>query len=390
VTARRVYLDHSATTPLRPEVRSAMAPYEDEAFANPSSLHRDGQRAKRALDGARAAMADALGAAPAEILFTGGGTEGDNQALVGAVRAARGRGRHLITTAIEHHAVLNTCRWLETQGYAVTYLPVDAGGVVDLDALARSLREDTVLVSVMLANNEVGTVEPLAEVARLAHARGALVHTDAVQAVGKLPVRVDELGVDLLTLTAHKFGGPKGVGALYVRRGTPLEPLLYGGHQEGGLRAGTQNVPGIVGLAEALRLAVAELPQETARLAALRDRLEEGVLAVGDARVNGDRRVRLPNILNVGIAGVEGEALLLALDMQGVAVSTGSACSAGQEGASHVLEAMGVPPEYIRGSLRFSLGHTTTAEEIEVAIDAVARVVERLRALAPAGEARGR
>jgi cysteine desulfurase len=388
--ARRVYLDHSATTPLRPEVRSAMAPYEDEAFANPSSLHRDGQRAKRALDGARAAMADALGAAPAEILFTGGGTEGDNQALVGAVRAARGRGRHLITTAIEHHAVLNTCRWLETQGYAVTYLPVDAGGVVDLDALARSLREDTVLVSVMLANNEVGTVEPLAEVARLAHARGALVHTDAVQAVGKLPVRVDELGVDLLTLTAHKFGGPKGVGALYVRRGTPLEPLLYGGHQEGGLRAGTQNVPGIVGLAEALRLAVAELPQETARLAALRDRLEEGVLAVGDARVNGDRRVRLPNILNVGIAGVEGEALLLALDMQGVAVSTGSACSAGQEGASHVLEAMGVPPEYIRGSLRFSLGHTTTAEEIEVAIDAVARVVERLRALAPAGEARGR
>jgi len=383
---RRVYLDHAATTPLRREVLAAMQPYFWDSFGNPSSLHAEGQRAHRALEEARMTVGDILGADRLEIVFTAGGTESDNHALVGATRALAHRGRHVITTAIEHHAVLHTCRWLEGQGYEVTYLPVDARGSIDPTALAATIRADTILISVMLANNEVGTVQPLAEVTAAARERSVPVHTDAVQAVGKIPIQVDELGVDLLSLSAHKFGGPKGVGVLYVRRGTPLEPLLHGGHQEHELRPGTHNVPGIVGLAAALRLAREELPEEAARLAALRDRLQEGILArIPDARVNGHPTQRLPNILSVSFAGVEGESLLMALDIRGVAVSTGSACAAGTEGPSHVLQALRVDPEYIQGTIRLSLGHTTTDEDVEYAVGALEEVVRRLRGMSPAG-----
>jgi cysteine desulfurase len=381
---REVYLDHSATTPVRTDVLAAMLPYFSDNAGNASSLHKVGQRAKRALDGARDDVARALGARFAEITFNSGGTEGDNQAIVGAVRARADRGRHIVTSTIEHHAVLSVCRWLESQGYSVDYVPVDERGTIDLRALEGSLRTDTVLVSVMLANNEVGTIEPVAEIARLAHERGILVHTDAVQAMGKIAVRVDQLGVDLLTLTAHKLGGPKGVGALYVRTGTPIEPLLYGGHQERALRPGTQNIPGIVGLATALRLATAELPAEAARLGVLRDRLQEGILTlIPGTDVNGHLTERLPNILNVSFSGVEGEALLLALDMKGIAVSTGSACAAGSTDPSHVLQAMSLPRVRAQGSLRLSLGHTTADEDIDYVLETLVQVVERLRSLTP-------
>ncbi|MFH1086809.1 MAG: cysteine desulfurase NifS [Chloroflexota bacterium] len=381
---RYVYLDHSATTPVRPEVLSAMLPYFADHAGNASSLHKAGQRAKRALDEARDTVARALGADPREVYFTSGGTESDNQAIVGVARAQAQRGRHLLTSTIEHHAVLNVCHWLESQGYTVSYVRVDQQGLLDLQALQDSLRPDTVLISVMLANNEVGTVQPLADIVRLAHARGILVHTDAVQAVGKMPVRVDELGVDLLSLTAHKFCGPKGIGALYVRRGTPIEPLLYGGHQEQALRPGTQNIPGIVGLATGVRLATAELPTEAARLAALRDRLQQGILArIPDVQVIGHPTLRLPNILNVSFGGAEGESLLLALDIRGIAVSTGSACAAGSTDPSHVLQAMGLERARADGSLRFSLGHITTEEDIDYTLQMLAEVVGRLRSMLP-------
>lgn len=384
---RRVYLDHSATTPVRPEVVAAMLPYFETDAANASSLHQPGQRAKRALEESRTAVARALGAQPREIYFTGGGTESDNQAIFGVAQALKNKGRHLITSAIEHHAVLNTCLYLAGQGYEVTVLPVDAQGLVSLDQLRASLRDDTVLVSIMLANNEVGTLQPMAEIVRLAHERGVLVHTDAVQAVAKVPVRVDELGVDLLSLTAHKFCGPKGVGALYVRQGTPIVPMFYGGHQESSLRPGTQNIPGIVGLATALRLATNELGSEPARLAALRDGLQAGILArITDVRVNGHPTARVGNILNVSIGQTDGESLLMALDLKGVAVSTGSACNAGSAEPSHVLQAMGIASNHIRGSLRFSLGHSTTQEDVAYALDALEEVVGKLRAMLPMPE----
>ncbi|MHB0857112.1 MAG: cysteine desulfurase family protein [Anaerolineae bacterium] len=383
---RYVYLDHSATTPTRPEVLQAMAPYWEERAGNPSSLHQVGQQARQALDESRERVASALGAHPEEIYFTGGGTESDNLAVLGSVYA-RQRTGHVITSAVEHHAVLNACRWLETQGYAVTYLPVDHHGLVDPETVRDCLQKDTLLVSIMLANNEVGTIQPVGEIAQLAREREIAVHTDAVQAVGKMPVRVDELGVDLLALTAHKFGGPKGVGALYIRKGTRVAPLLFGGHQEGALRPGTQNIPGIVGLATALELATAELASEPPRLGALRDRLERALTTrLPHVVVNGHPTHRLPNILNVSFVGTEGEALLLALDLHGVAVSTASACAAGSSEPSHVLQAMGVNANCLRGGLRFSLGHSTDSDDIEYATTAVIEVVERLRAIAPVFE----
>ena len=382
---RQVYLDNSATTPVRPEVVAAMLPYLGEVAGNASSLHMFGQRAKRALEEARASVAAALGASPLEVYFTSGGTESDNQAIFGVAQALKDKGRHLITTRIEHHAVLHACQWLESQGYEVTYLPVDRQGVVDLTALREAIRPDTVLVSLMLANNEVGTVQPVQEAAAIAHERGTLLHTDAVQAVGKMPVDVNQLGVDLLSLTAHKFGGPKGVGALYVRRGTPITPLLRGGQQEGGLRPGTQNVAGVVALATALKLAVEELPSESRRLADLRDRLQAGIVErIGQVAINGHPERRLPNILNASFTGVEGESLLLALDVKGIAVSTGSACAAGSTEPSHVLRAMGLDPVLAQGSLRFSLGHATSREDVDYTLEALAEVVTTLRQVWPA------
>jgi cysteine desulfurase len=381
-----LYFDHSATTPMRPEVIQAMMPYFAEHAGNPSSIHMFGQRAKRALDEARRTVADLLGAKPAEIYFTSGATESNNIAIQGAAKSYAMFGRHLITSAFEHHAVLHTFQALEKQGFQVTYLPVDEQGLVQPEEVEKALRPDTILVSIMLANNEVGTVQPIREIAGILRRRGILFHTDAVQAVGKIPVNVRELGVDMLSLTAHKFYGPKGVGALYVREGVEIAPLFFGGHQEGALRPGTQNVPGIVGLAAALRLACQEMEEESARLRRLRDLLEQSIIErIPDVDINGHPDKRLAHISNVSFAGLDGEALLLALDMQGIAVSTGSACTAGSTEPSHVLRAMGVDPLLARGSIRFSLGRDNTEEDIRFLIEVLVPAVSRLRQMAPAG-----
>ena len=381
---REVYLDNAATSPVRAEVVDAMMLYFSGIMGNASSLHTVGQKAKRALEQARSAVARALGTESKEIYFTSGGTESDNLAIKGAAYANAERGRHIITTAIEHHAVLSSCHYLETQGFEVTYLPVDNQGVVDLDALRDSIRDDTVLVSVMLANNEVGVIQPLAEIAAIAKERGALVHTDAVQGIGKIPVDVDALGVDLLSLTAHKLYGPKGTGALYVRQGTSIVPLRHGGHQERELSPGTENIPGIVGLATALELACEEMVDEGARLARLRDQLEAGLRErIAEVALNGHPELRLPNILNMSFAHAEGESLLLALDTKGIAVSTGSACSAGSTDPSHVLMAMGLGRTRASGSLRFSLGRNNDTKDIDYVLDQLPLIVERLRRLSP-------
>ncbi len=381
---RRVYLDHAATTPARPEVLETMMRCYREVVGNASSLHMFGQEAKRALEGARKSVARILGADPGEIYFTGGGTESDNLAVKGVVRANEDRGGHVITSSIEHHAVLHSCQQLEEEGYEVTYLPVDRHGLVDLDALASSIREDTMLVSVMLANNEVGTVQPLAEISAMAEEYDIPVHTDAVQAIGKRHVDVDALGVDLLSLAAHKFYGPKGVGVLYVRQGTRVAPLLHGGHQERTLYPGTEDIPGVVGLETALALAHEEIDDASECLAGLRDRLQRGIEErIPDVALNGHPTSRLPNILNMSFAGVEGESLLMALDTQGIAVSTGSACTAGSSEPSHVLRAMGLDRNRAQGSLRFSLGRDNDAEDIAYVVNTLTEVVERLRELSP-------
>lgn len=359
----RIYLDHAATTAARPEAVEAMTPLLGVA-ANASSVHAEGRAARAALDAARATVARVLGAAPREIVFTGGGSEAIALAVLGVARAAR-RGRRVVTTAIEHHAVLHAVDRLEEDGWRVERLPVDGRGVVDPAAFAAALTPETALASVMYANNEVGTVQPIAELARLARERGVLFHTDAVQAPGWLPLDVAALGVDLLTISAHKFCGPRGVGALYVRAGTPLAPLILGGGQEHGLRAGTENLAGIAGLARALELAGAERVETVARAGALRDRLEAAILAaIPDVRVNGAGAPRLPNVLSVAFAGAPRDALLIRLDLAGVAASAGSACAAGSLEPSHVVAALGLAEPYRSGVIRFSLGRTTAAAEI--------------------------
>jgi cysteine desulfurase len=361
----RIYLDHAATTAARPEVVAAMVPLLGAGY-NPSSLHAEGRAARAAVDTAREAVARVLGAAPREIVFTGSGSEADVLAIAGAARARAGRGRHVVTTAIEHHAVLHAVDALEREGWRVTRLPVDASGLVDPDAFAAALTPATTVASVMLANNEVGVVEPVARLARLARDRGVLFHTDAVQAAGWLPLDVDELGIDLLALSAHKFHGPKGVGMLYVRRGTPLEPVIVGGGQEHGLRAGTENVAGIAGFATALTLAEAERPAAAARVAGLRDRLEAAIVAtVPDVVVNAAGVPRLPGILSVAFADVPSDALLIRLDLEGIAASAGSACAAGSLEPSHVVAALDVDRRHHLGVIRFSLGRGTTDAEID-------------------------
>lgn len=377
-----IYLDHAATTPLDPCVREAMLPYLGPRYGNPSSIYALAREARQALDEARDTVAAALGAHPSEIVFTGSGSEADTMAVVGVAFAGRARGRHIVTSAVEHHAVLHSCQYLEQEhGFRVTYVPVDRHGVVDLAALEAALDDETILVSVMLGNNEVGTLQPIAEVARCTRARGIPLHTDAVQAVGLLDVDVRALGVDLLSLAAHKLNGPKGVGALYIRRGVRCHPLIHGGGQERGRRAGTENVAGIVGLATALRRAQAERAARVARITALRDRLVAGVLAaVPDAILTGHPSARLPHIASFILPGVESEPLLLNLDYRGVAASSGSACTSGSLEPSHVLLAMGYPPELAGGSLRLSLGHDNTAEEIDAAVAALREVVAICRA----------
>jgi cysteine desulfurase len=378
-----VYLDHNATTPLAPEVLEAMLPYLREDFGNPSSIHQFGRRAKAAIQSARETVAGFLSSAANEIVFTASGTEADNLAILGVVAAEEEEKRprrHLVTTAVEHHAILNAMRHLEKKGYEVTYLPVDRSGRVREQALEGALRRDTLLVSVMTANNETGVVQPVRELARLSHEAGALLHTDAVQACGKLPVDVSESLVDLLSLSAHKFYGPKGVGALYVRQGTPIRPVFRGGGQERARRPGTENVAGIVGLAEAALLAGARLAEESTRLETLRKDLESSVLReIEGSHLNGEGSERTPNTANFRFDGVDGEELVKRLDREGFALSTGAACSAGAIAPSHVLLAMGLSPVEVQGSVRVSLGRSTRPEDVRTFAAALRAAVERAR-----------
>lgn len=375
----RIYLDHAATTTVRPEAVAAMVPLLGGGY-NPSSLHAEGRAARAALDDARDTVARVLGASTREIAFTGGGSESDVTAITGVARALAGRGRHLVTTTIEHHAVMHAFDVLERDGWRVTRLGVDRNGLVDPSAFARALGPDTTLASVMLANNEIGVVEPIGELAALARARGVVFHTDAVQAAGWLPLDVEALGVDLLSLSAHKFNGPKGVGVLYVRSGTPLEPLIVGGGQEHGLRAGTENVAGIAGLAVALKLAEDERPSAAPRVAALRDRLQAAVLAAfPDAVVNAAGAPRLPTILSVAFAGLPSDALLIRLDLEGIAASAGSACAAGSLEPSHVTAALGLDEDRRLGVIRFALGRTTTDAEIDEVVRRLPLVISDVR-----------
>jgi len=379
----RIYFDYNATTPLVPAVVDAMTAATRDVFGNASSVHFFGQQAKAAVDIARSSLAALIGADPSEIVFTSGGTESDNFAIRGAAEALEPtKRRHLIASAIEHEAVLNTLKALARRGWQTTLLPVDQSGILSPDRLRDAMRDDTALVSVMHANNEIGTIQPIAELAAIAHEHGALMHTDAVQSAGKIPVEARALGVDLLSVSAHKFNGPKGVGALWIKRGTRLQPMQTGGKHERGRRAGTENVPAIVGMGVAALLAKEKLSSETLRVGALRDRLEEGVLrSVTGTAINGARMQRVPNTTNISFDRVEAESLLIALDLEGVAVSTGSACSSGTLEPSHVLRAMGFPPHRTQNSLRFSLGVFSTQEEVDRVVEILPRLVEKLRGL---------
>jgi len=381
---RRIYLDYAATTPTHPEVVRMMLPYFTDAFGNPSSIYSYGQEAKGAIEEARDKVADLIGARNEEIIFTSGGTEADNFALKGVSLANENRGNHIITSPIEHHAVLETCKFLEKRGFNITRIPVDEYGMVNPDDVRRAITDKTILVSVMYANNEVGTIEPIAEIGKIAREAGAYFHTDAVQTVGHIPVDIKELSVDLLSMSAHKLCGPKGVGALYVRKGTKLTPFMHGGEQERRRRASTENVPGIVGFGKAAELARQEMNEEIERVTYLRDRLLQGLLErIDHIRLNGHPVKRLPNNVNISVDFVEGESMLLNLDLEGICASTGSACSSGSLEASHVLLAMGLPHEHAHGSLRFTLGKWTTEEEIERVLETLPGIVARLRAMSP-------
>ena len=377
----RIYFDHNATTPVAPAVVEAVTRVLADSFGNASSVHHFGQQAKAVLDDARSAVAGLIGAEPSEVVFTSGGTEADNFALRGAAEAAEPAGRrHLISTTIEHEAVLTTLKALSRRGWRVTLLPVDASGIVAPDALREAITDDTALVSVMHANNEIGTVQPIQELAWIARERGAVFHTDAVQSAGKIPVDVRSLGVDLASLSAHKFYGPKGAGALWIRRGTRLTSILTGGKHERNRRAGTENVPAIAGFGAAASLAAKKLASEPRRLAALRDRLEDAVLAtVKGTAINGVREPRVPNTTNISFENIEAESLLIALDLEGIAVSTGSACSSGTLEPSHVLRAMGLPTHRTQNSIRISLGAGNTDAEVDQFLEKLPRVVEKLR-----------
>jgi cysteine desulfurase len=383
---KRIYMDHSATTPVAPEVLEAMLPYFSEKFGNASSLHGYGLEAKEALEDSREKVARLLGANPEEIIFTSGGTESDNLALKGIARRSKEKGRHIITSSVEHPAILETCRNLQKEGFEVTYLPVTSEGLVDLAVLESAIRPDTILISVMHANNEIGTIQPLEEIGRIAAEKDIFLHTDAVQSVGKITVDVNALGVDLLSLSAHKLYGPKGVGALYVRKGTRLESIVQGGGHERGLRSGTENIAGIVGLARAAELTAESMATEGQRLTELRDRLAAVVLEkVKDAWINGTMKGRLPGSLNFGFKYVEGESLLLFLDSKGIAVSTGSACSSHKLEPSHVLLSLGLKPEECHGSLRITMGRSNTKEEVDYVAQRIAEAVERFRGISALG-----
>lgn len=379
---RTIYFDHAATTALDARVLDVMLPYLTTEYGNASSIYTLGRHAMQAIDRAREQVADVLGCRPTEVTFTGCGSESDNLAIKGIAFVSQKKGNHLITSAIEHHAVLHTCQYLERFGFKTTYLPVDAYGLVDPDEIGRAITDQTILVSVMYANNEVGTIEPVAEIGRICRARKVPFHVDAVQAGGALPLDVADLNADLLSLSAHKFYGPKGVGILYLRQGMRLLPQLQGGSQERGRRAGTENVAGIVGAAAALSLAREELPQVTPHITALRDRLIAGVLTIQRSRLTGHPTERLPNNASFCFEGVEGESILLNLDLLGIAASTGSACTSGSVDPSHVLIAMGLPPEWSHGSLRLTLGKGNTGADVDMLLTALPGIIEKLRNLA--------
>ena len=381
---KKIFLDHAATTPTDPRVLEAMLPYFNESFGNPSSIHSLGLEARTAVAEAREKVASLIGAASDEIVFTSGGTEADNLAIKGVAQANAQKGKHIVTTRIEHHAVEESCRYLEKQGFTVTLVGVDQDGLVDPGDVEKAITPETILISVMHANNEVGTIEPIAEISNVARKKGVYLHTDAVQTVGHIPAKVDELGADLLSVSAHKLYGPKGIGVLYVRKGTRIVSFLHGGGQERGLRASTENVPAIVGLGKAAEIAQAEMDAEAKHVTRLRNRLIKGLLErIPQVRLNGHPTKRLPNNVNVSIASVEGESLAVSLDLEGIAVSTGSACSSEAMEPSHVLMAMGVPAELARGSVRFSLGRENTDAEIDRVLEAFSRIVSRLRAVSP-------
>jgi len=379
-----IYMDHAATTPVRKEVVAAMAPFWTDIFGNPGSLHSKGLEAHEALDSARSSVAAIIGANAMDIIFTGGGTESCNLAIKGFARANKTKGRHIITQLTEHHAVLDSCVALEKEGFDITYLPVDRYGLVSPERLKAAIRKDTILVTIMYANNEIGTVQPIAELAKIVHEKGTVFHTDACQAGGQLDVNVKRLGADMMTLNGSKIYGPKGVGILYAKSGIKLEPIIHGGGQENGLRSGTENVPGIIGFAKALELAQAEYVAEGKRLAELRNRLIEGIVKrVPKSFLNGHPTQRLPNNVNVSILDIEGEALILHLNDAGICASTGSACTSRSLEPSHVIRAIGLPYEAAHGSLRFTLGRETTQADVDRVLDALPPIVAKLRELSP-------
>ena len=380
----RIYMDNAATTRVKPEVLEAMLPYYGEVFGNPSTIYYYGREAHKALDHARQQVAAAIGADKDEIYFTSCGTESDNWAIKGAAFAHQKKGNHIITSVIEHHAVLHTCGWLEKHGFEVTYLPVDEYGRVNPADVEKAITDQTILISIMFANNEIGTIQPIAEIAKIARAHNILFHTDAVQAVGAVPINVHELGVDMLSLSGHKFYAPKGVGALYVRRGVRIDTHQHGGAQERGKRGGTENMAQIVGLGKAIELATADVEGHAKKLAHMRDRLIDGILAeIPEVRLNGHRTERLPNNVNVSIRYIEGEALLLRLDLVGIAASSGSACTSGSLDPSHVLLAIGLPHEIAHGSLRLSLGDFNTEHDVDVVLEKLPQIVSTLREMSP-------
>lgn len=383
VENRTIYMDNSATTPVRKEVVEEMLPYLTENFGNPSSIYDPGKISKRAVEAARKKVADAIGAEENEVYFTSGGSESDNWALKGIAFANRNKGKHIITSSIEHHAVLHACSWLEGQGFDVTYLPVDRYGMVSTEELKNAIRNDTVLISIMLANNEIGTIQPVEEIGKIAREKRIYFHTDAVQAIGHVPIDVKKMNIDLLSLSGHKFGGPKGCGALYIRKGTKIDPLIHGGAQERKRRAGTENVPAIVGLGKAIELAAGGIEEENKTLLEMRERLIKELLKIPKTHLNGHPTERLANNVNVTFEYIEGESLLLLLNTKGIFASTGSACNSASLEPSHVLTACGVPHEIVHGSLRLSLGRMNTVEDVDRVLEVLPEIVQKLRNMSP-------
>lgn len=385
---RFIYVDHAATTAVKKEVLDAMIPYYTEKYGNPSSIYSIGRESKKAIEEARDKVAAAISAQPKEIFFTGSGTEADNWAIKGVAYANRQKGKHIITSAIEHHAVLHTCQYLESDGFEVTYLPVDENGLIRLDDLKKAIRPDTILITIMFANNEIGTIQPIAEIGQIAKEHKIYFHTDAVQAMGNVHINVEEMNIDLLSMSSHKFYGPKGIGALYIRKGTKIISFMHGGAQERGRRASTENVAAIVGLGKAIELATSNMDEYNKKLTAFRDRtIDEIQKRVPFIKLNGDRYKRLPGNVNFSFSFIEGESLLLMLDMKGIAASSGSACTSGSLDPSHVLLAIGLPHETAHGSLRISYGDENTDEDVDYILETIPPIVERLREMSPLYEA---